>query len=619
MANPVRAMSSDDDERGPLDGADADFGFGRRRAERPTRPPVDPLVGATIGDVRLDSLIAEGGMGRVYLGRQLRPERPVAVKIIKPGMFSVGTLRRFERESQVLASLHHPGIAQIHSFGTFSAAGTETPYFVMEYIAGATTITDAADARGLNVRDRMELFRKACDAVSHAHSRGILHRDLKPGNILVDEDGQPKIIDFGVARQLDRETIFTTEHDDIGRLIGTIQYMAPEQFRGEVCEVGVPADVYALGVVLYELLAGRPPFDLRQTVLAEAARVVLEDEPRPISAHSREIHRDIGLIAHKCLEKNPRKRYATAFDLAADIGRYLRGEPVLARSPSFGDWLWRIWRRHSVAMSFCAGLAAFALAFGVAYAVRGPVAAGREKGLSTSAVEAVARRRARGGVGGRRFEAVVPTAADVASIEPVQGRVWIQAPQLSVAAAEALASKTAYLTVVVQDLDAEVARALAVHRHGLSLVGIRELDEGVAYELAKIRGGVLNLDTVERLSTAACVSLAKYQGWLNMNGVDPWPEGGLEAIVRHMGGLSITVDGLSVEQARVLARHVGHLYVLGIERLDEDAAHAIVRHPGRLDLWNAQGITPAAEAILRQRTDIFFPGGDETRSTFPKK
>ncbi|MCX7431151.1 MAG: serine/threonine-protein kinase, partial [Planctomycetia bacterium] len=378
MTDPVPCGSADEDEREPLEGANADFGFGRSRGGR--QRGVDPVAGRIVGDVRLEHLIAEGGMGRVYLGRQLRPDRLVAVKVIRPGMFSAGSLKRFERESQVLASLHHPGIAQIHSFGTFSAADAETPYFVMEFIAGAKTITDFADERGLNTRERLELFQKACDAVSHAHSRGILHRDLKPGNILVAEDGQPKIIDFGVARQLDRDTILTTAHEDINRLIGTIQYMAPEQFRGDSRELDVRVDVYALGVILYELLTGRPPFDLRRAALAEAARVVLDEEPQSLSSRDRAISRDIGLVAQKCLQKNPQHRYASAHDLARDIGRYLQGEPVLARAPSPIDRLARVYRRHRVLFAFLAGTLSVLLAL----AMRSFVGEGQHDGPSVA-------------------------------------------------------------------------------------------------------------------------------------------------------------------------------------------------------------------------------------------
>jgi hypothetical protein len=171
-----------------------------------------------------------------------------------------------------------------------------------------------------------------------------------------------------------------------------------------------------------------------------------------------------------------------------------------------------------------------------------------------------------------------------------------------------LAAKRCHLTLLLGTLDREVARLLAAHVDGLAIGGIPELTEDVADELARYRGDVLNLDGFERLSAVACRRLVDYRGWLNMNGVKEWPSGGLEAIVRHRGGLSLRVAGLSTEQARVLATHRGELYVLGVESLDEAAAREIVRHEGTVHLWKADGITPAAAAVLRQRKAIRFPG-----------
>ena len=600
MTDPVLCGSADEDERGPLEGAHADFGFGRSRGGR--QRGVDPVAGRIVGDVRLEHLIAEGGMGRVYLGRQLRPDRFVAVKVIRPGMFSAGSLRRFERESQVLASLHHPGIAQIHSFGTFSAADAETPYFVMEFIAGAKTITDFADERGLNTRERLELFQKACDAVSHAHSRGILHRDLKPGNILVAEDGQPKIIDFGVARQLDRDTILTTAHEDINRLIGTIQYMAPEQFRGDSRELDVRVDVYALGVILYELLTGRPPFDLRRAALAEAARVVLDEEPQSLSSRDRAISRDIGLVAQKCLQKNPQHRYASAHDLARDIGRYLQGEPVLARAPSPVDRLARVYRRHRVLFAFLAGTLSVLLAL----AMRSFVGEGQHDGPSVATPE----RKERPAVPMTQASARerLIDVEDARTLVPENGYLSVSCRALTPAAAAILAEPISNLLLELQTIDVDVARALAAQRDGLTIAGIDSLSDAVAAALAGHRGGSLVLDDVESLSKSAATSLAAYGGWLNLAGVRDWGEGALEVIASHRGGLAVRVDGLSLSQSRVLAGHHGQLYIIGITSLDAEMARELIRHDGHVDLWKADGITPEAAGVLRQHRHLRFPG-----------
>lgn len=578
-----------DDASEPLPGVDDAFGFGTRSPPAGPEEQLDPLLGTTVGGVLLERLIGEGGMGRVYLGRQSAPQRPVAVKVVRQGIGTAAALRRFEREAESLARLGHPGIASIHLYGTVASAGVETPYFVMEYVAGAMPVTEYAVANGLPAHGRLELFLRVCDAVGHAHARGVLHRDLKPANILVDENGQPKLIDFGVARHLDRDTILTTGFSDIGRLVGTIQYMAPEQFHSDSAGLGVQADVYSLGVVLYELLSGRPPFDLRQAVLAQAARVVLEDEPPPLSIVNGQVGRGIGYVVRACLEKDPRRRYSSVADLEADIGRYLMGEPVHAQPPALRDWLRRLWRKQRSAMAFGAGMAAVGLAVAVGRLI--PSRLDETPSMSPAARGAA-------------------SIADVADIKTIADRMYVsmEAARLAPEAAEALAAKAGHLTVNLEEIDAEVARALATHQDGLAIAGIRFLADDVAAELAKTRGGSLNLDPVKRLSKTACESLARYSGWLNMNGVDPWPEGGLAAIAAHQGGLSITIDGLTTEQARILGRHSGHLYVLGITALEEDAARELVQHTGPLELWNARGITPEAEAILRQRRDIVFPG-----------
>ena len=216
-------------------------------------------------------MISEGGMGRVYEGRQDHPRRTVAVKLIKPGVASEKLLRRFEFEAQVLGRLRHPGIAQIFSAGTFGEGTAAQPYFVMEYIAGAKPLTQYAIDLKLSTAERLAVFRSVCDAVAHGHQNGVIHRDLKPGNILVDATGQPKVIDFGVAKTTDSDMALTTLQTDVGQLIGTYQYMSPEQFDADPHAIDIRSDVYALGVVLYELLAGQPPYDLRRKTTTQHA------------------------------------------------------------------------------------------------------------------------------------------------------------------------------------------------------------------------------------------------------------------------------------------------------------------------------------------------------------
>jgi eukaryotic-like serine/threonine-protein kinase len=328
---------------------------------------------SSLGDVTIVRLIDEGGMGRVYEGLQGMPCRTVAVKVIRPGVFSPTAAKRFQHEAQILGRLTHPGICRIYSVGIERLPGGEVPYFVMEYIEDALTITGYATQRSLSIRDRVTLFCEACRAVAHGHQKGIIHRDLKPGNILVDSEGRPKIIDFGVARNTDGDTALTTMHTDIGQLVGTLSYMAPEQFDGAADGLDVRADVYALGVVLYELLAGSLPYDIAKRPVYEVSRVVKEVEPRSLSLFNASLRGDLDTIVAKCLQKESDKRYSSAAELEADLSRHLRGEPISASPPRLRDAVARLARRHrAAALAAAAVLASLVLAVvGIAvFAVR---------------------------------------------------------------------------------------------------------------------------------------------------------------------------------------------------------------------------------------------------------
>jgi WD40 repeat protein/tRNA A-37 threonylcarbamoyl transferase component Bud32 len=306
-------------------------------------------AGTRLGDVTLIRLIGAGGMGCVYEGHQDSPSRTVAVKLIRSGILSTAASKRFHLEAQILGRLSHPGIARIYSAGIESMAGNAVPYFVMEYVEDARSLTAFSAERNLTTQARIELFRQTAAAVAHGHQRGIVHRDLKPSNMLVDATGQPKIIDFGVARSTDGDVALTTMHTDVGQLVGTLQYMSPEQFSGDVAELDLRADVYALGVVLYELLAGRPPYDVHNRPIHEAARIVTETDPPLLSSVSPRLRGDLSTIVATCLDKDRSRRYSTAAELEADLGRYLRGEAIVASPPRLRDALSRIMRRHRLA------------------------------------------------------------------------------------------------------------------------------------------------------------------------------------------------------------------------------------------------------------------------------
>ncbi len=308
---------------------------------------------ARLGRYTIKRVLGEGGMGTVYLAEQENPRREVALKVIRAGYLAPEMLRRFELESQVLGRLQHPGIAQIYEAGVFASPTHErgdappTPFFAMEFVKGVP-LTEYADSKRLGTRQRLELIAKVCDAVYHAHQKGVIHRDLKPSNILVTEldpgpstqhaapstSALPKILDFGVARATDSDIQQTTMQTDVGQLIGTVPYMSPEQVTGDPNELDTRSDVYALGVIAYELLAGRLPHDLRRKMIHEAARIIREEEPTPLSSINRTLRGDVDTIIAKALEKEKTRRYQSAESLASDIRRYLKDEPIAARPAS---------------------------------------------------------------------------------------------------------------------------------------------------------------------------------------------------------------------------------------------------------------------------------------------
>ena len=309
----------------------------------------DPLIGTKIGSCTLKSIIGSGGMGTVYEAIQEKPRRRVALKMMKRGITSRSATRRFEFESQTLARLKHQGVAQIYEAGTHDDGYGGVPYFVMEYIPNKKTLTEYANDKKLGTSERLALFSMVCDAVQHGHLKGIVHRDLKPGNILVGSNGQPKIIDFGIARSTDSDMAVTTLQTDVGQLIGTLQYMSPEQCEADPSDIDTRSDVYSLGVILYELLTGKPPYDIRQMAIHEAVRIVREEEPTKLSTVDRHLRGDIETIALKALEKDRERRYQSATVLREDVQHYLNDEPIAARPPGAIDYLRRFAKKYRAA------------------------------------------------------------------------------------------------------------------------------------------------------------------------------------------------------------------------------------------------------------------------------
>jgi predicted Ser/Thr protein kinase/tetratricopeptide (TPR) repeat protein len=288
-----------------------------------------PLVDA-LGPYRILRLLGEGGMGVVYLAEQDRPRRRVALKVLKPGAATTGHLRRFEHEADVLGRLQHPNIAQVFAAGTAELGHGVQPYFAMEYIDGQP-LTSYAQERRLGNRERLAIMVEVCRAVQHAHAKGVIHRDLKPGNILVDASGQPKVLDFGVARLTDVDIHATTLGTGVGQLVGTIPYMSPEQAAAEPDALDTRSDIYTLGVLCYELLTGRLPHTLHGKSPLEAARTIREDDPVALGSVNRAFRGDLETIIATALDKDPGRRYPSAAALADDIERYLTNQPIVAR------------------------------------------------------------------------------------------------------------------------------------------------------------------------------------------------------------------------------------------------------------------------------------------------
>ena len=340
-----------------LAGEPLPFGQMPTLAQRPGEQPTLPAPrGVPSPSVRVPGYeilreLGRGGMGVVYLARQEGLDRAVALKMILHGRHAgADELGRFRAEAQAIARLKHPNIVQVYAIGTHD----DLPYFAMEYCGGDSLARTFAERR-LSPREAADLTARLARAVGAAHASGIVHRDLKPGNVLLAADGTPKLTDFGLAKLVDAEA----EHTRTGAVIGTVSYMAPEQAEGRVREVGPLSDVYALGVILYECLTGRPPF--RGSTATATLAQVRGQEPVPPRRLQGKCPRDLETVCLKCLQKEPRQRYPSAEALADDLHRFLEGRPVLVRPVSSVARALKWVRRHPTAAALSPLTAASAL------------------------------------------------------------------------------------------------------------------------------------------------------------------------------------------------------------------------------------------------------------------
>ncbi len=315
--------------------ASSDAGFLRSPVLRPGMDEPMPAP-ERIGAFRIVREIGRGGMGTVYEAVQDRPSRTVALKMIRPEYSSAAVLKRFELEAEVLGRLDHPGIAHIYEAGVASREESPVwggyPWFAMEYVRGERLDVWAVRSKP-TIRERLEVLAKIADALHHAHQKGVIHRDIKPANIVVSEDGAPKLLDFGIARVVD-EAGPTLMHTGTGRLIGTIAYMSPEQVEGRTEDLDVRTDVYSLGVVAYEMLTGRLPYDTTERSLPSAARAIVEQSPERPGQILSGLRGDVETVVLAAMSKDRQRRYQSMSEFASDLRRLLNAQPIAARSPS---------------------------------------------------------------------------------------------------------------------------------------------------------------------------------------------------------------------------------------------------------------------------------------------
>lgn len=297
----------------------------------------DPLLGQVMGEFKIERLIGTGGMGRVYLAHPTsNPSQSIALKVLGRGLSGSIALTRFQREAEVMERLHHPSIARFLGGGMYDDGDGAVPWFAMEYVPESTQLDHWCQKRRLGLREKVGLLAEVCDAIGYAHRSGVMHRDLKPANILMTDAGIPKVIDFGVARCLGDDAGIATVRTQTGTLVGTMVYMSPEQYRGDPRKVDQRADVYALGVIAFELIAGSYPHDVRACSVADAAHTVCELDAPDIRTCAGDVDETLARIIRHALARTRDSRFDDAGTLGRALREWLRGEGELLKSDTLG-------------------------------------------------------------------------------------------------------------------------------------------------------------------------------------------------------------------------------------------------------------------------------------------